>query len=267
MDFSIGSGTFLSEPNNPSAPLVGGIGPNDISRSFEAPEQLIDSLLAHACAFGESSRPDAIRARILKYRHMRETQFLKTGRIQFVDDAAVDGLRGNAQQGANEHVPSLYRPRHFQLDTICKLRLQFSMVNGLYYRRRNSMTRSISDVRTNPSDEPIPLGPLMVRFLITGENSAGSIAAFELMVPGGQRLTAPAHSHNHYEETIYGITGVLTWTVEGMQVEVGPGQALCVPRGAIHRFDNNGTEDVKALVPDHAGGHRSAILPRGCPGN
>jgi len=28
---------------------------------------------------------------------------------------------------------------------------------------------------------------------------------------------------------------------------VGPGQALCIPRGAVHRFANNGIHDVKAL--------------------
>ena len=37
----------------------------------------------------------------------------------------------------------------------------------------------------NPSDETIRLGPLAVRFLITGENSNGSVAAFEVNVPGG----------------------------------------------------------------------------------
>ena len=100
---------------------------------------------------------------------------------------------------------------------------------------------------TNPADETIRLGPLAVRFLITGENSNGSVAAFELTVPGAQRLAAPAHSHDRYEETIYGIDGVLTWTVDGEPVDVGPGQALCIPRGAIHRFDNNGSQDVKAL--------------------
>jgi mannose-6-phosphate isomerase-like protein (cupin superfamily) len=42
-----------------------------------------------------------------------------------------------------------------------------------------------------------------------------------------------------YEETIYGIDGVLTWPVNGKQIDVGPRQALCIPRGAIHRFDNN----------------------------
>jgi quercetin dioxygenase-like cupin family protein len=107
--------------------------------------------------------------------------------------------------------------------------------------------QNLLDLGVNPSDETIRLGPLAVRFLITGENSTGSIAAFELTVPGAQRLAAPAHSHDHYEETIYGIDGVLTWTVDGKQIDVGPGQALCIPRGAVHRFDNNEVQEAKAL--------------------
>jgi quercetin dioxygenase-like cupin family protein len=103
------------------------------------------------------------------------------------------------------------------------------------------------DFHVNPSDETIRLGPLAVRFLITGENSNGSVAAFEVSVPRGQRLAAPAHSHDHYEETIYGIDGVLIWTVNGKQVDVGPGQALCIPRAAIHRFDNHENQDARAL--------------------
>ena len=103
------------------------------------------------------------------------------------------------------------------------------------------------DTGVNAAEETIRLGPLTVRFLLTGENSGGSIAAFEVVVPGAQRLTAPAHSHDHYEETIYGIDGVLTWTVDGKQIDVGPGQALCIPRGAVHRFDNNTNDDAKVL--------------------
>jgi len=99
----------------------------------------------------------------------------------------------------------------------------------------------------NPADETIGFGPIAVRFLLTAGDSTGSVAAFELTVRGGQRLPAPAHSHDHYEETIYGLDGVLTWTVGGSPIEVGPGQALCIPRGAIHRFDNLGSQDAKAL--------------------
>ncbi len=109
------------------------------------------------------------------------------------------------------------------------------------------MTPETTPVQINPSDETIRLGPLAVRFLVTGADASGSVALFELTVPGGQRLAGPSHSHDHYEETIYGIEGVLSWTVDGTRIDVGPGQALCIPRGAVHRFDNHGSQDVKAL--------------------
>ena len=88
------------------------------------------------------------------------------------------------------------------------------------------MLQRAIEVRVNPSDETIRVGPLAVRFLITAENSNDSVAAFELIVRAAGRLPAPAHSHDHYEETIYGIDGVLTWTVDGKAIDVGPGQAL-----------------------------------------
>ena len=109
------------------------------------------------------------------------------------------------------------------------------------------MTLQAAALHVNPSDETIRLGSLAVRFLLTGDHSSGSVAAFEVVVPAAQRLAAPAHSHDHCEETIYGLEGVSTWTVDGTPIDVGPGQALCIPRGAIHRFDNNGSQDVKAL--------------------
>jgi quercetin dioxygenase-like cupin family protein len=109
------------------------------------------------------------------------------------------------------------------------------------------MNSQALELQVNPADETIRLGPVAVRFLITGTQAAGSVAVFELLVPSAQRLAAPAHSHDHYEETVYGLEGVLTWTVDGNRIDVGPGQALCIPRGAVHRFDNTGDQDVKAL--------------------
>ena len=109
------------------------------------------------------------------------------------------------------------------------------------------MSEQIKALAVNPAEETIDYGPLAIRFLVTGEQSAGSVAAFEVTVGGAQRLMAPAHSHDHYEETIYGLDGVLTWTVNGLPIEVGPGQALCIPRGAVHRFDNLGSQNAKAL--------------------
>ncbi len=108
------------------------------------------------------------------------------------------------------------------------------------------------DLRSPQSASILPtkrsiLGPLNLRFLLPVSTQAGTVAVFEVVIPAGQRLMAPAHSHDHYEETVYGIDGVLTWTVDGKLIDVGPGQALCIPRGAVHRFDNNGAEDVKGL--------------------
>ena len=101
--------------------------------------------------------------------------------------------------------------------------------------------------RVNPSEETIKIGPLGIRFLLTGNDSNGGVSVFELLVPVGQKLPAPAHKNDAYEEILYGIQGVLTWTVDGTPIEVGPGHALCIPRGAVHRFDNFGSEDVKQL--------------------
>src|SRR6187402_3069729 len=109
------------------------------------------------------------------------------------------------------------------------------------------MLQRTDGLRVNPADETIGINGLTVRFLVTGGESNGSVAAFELAVAASLRLPAPAHSHDHYEETIYGIEGVLTWTVNGQPIDVGPGQALCIPRGAVHRFDNGGTQNAKAL--------------------
>jgi quercetin dioxygenase-like cupin family protein len=109
------------------------------------------------------------------------------------------------------------------------------------------MLGKVSQIRVNPADETFSHDGVAVHFLLTGEQSDGSIAAFEVTVPGSKRLLAPAHSHDHFEETIYGVEGTLTWTVDGHRHDVGPGQALCIPRGSVHRFDNNGAHPAKVL--------------------
>ena len=102
-------------------------------------------------------------------------------------------------------------------------------------------------VRMNPSEETIQVGGTGIRFLITGADSGSSVAMFEITIAGGTGLPAPPHSHDGYEETIYGVEGAMTWTVDGTPFEVGPGQALCIPRGAVHMFMNTGTTASRAL--------------------
>ena len=95
--------------------------------------------------------------------------------------------------------------------------------------------------------EEIRIGQLAIRFLLEGKASGGSVAVFEFDVPAGAKVPI-AHSHDGYEETIYGLEGVLTFTVDGRPTDVGPGEVLCIPRGAVHRFDNTRSADTKMLA-------------------
>jgi len=97
------------------------------------------------------------------------------------------------------------------------------------------------------TSEEIKIGGLAIRFLLEGKASGGSVAMFEFDVAAGARVPI-AHSHDAYEKTIYGLAGVLTFTVDGRKTEIGPGEALCIPRGAIHRFDNFHSAEAKMLA-------------------
>jgi quercetin dioxygenase-like cupin family protein len=60
-------------------------------------------------------------------------------------------------------------------------------------------------------------------------------------------MPAP-HSHDAFEETIYGVQGTTTWTVDGRTLDLRPGEGFCVPRGVVHGFGNHRTEDAKFLA-------------------
>lgn len=96
-------------------------------------------------------------------------------------------------------------------------------------------------------EQEMRIGGLAIRFLVEKETSGGFVAIFEFDVAAGAKVPV-AHSHDGYEETIYGLAGVLTLIVEGKQTEVRPGDALCIPRGAIHRFDNFHPDEARALA-------------------
>ena len=95
--------------------------------------------------------------------------------------------------------------------------------------------------------EEIRLGGITIRFLLEGAASNGSVAVFEFDVPTGSPAPPP-HSHDGYEETLYGLRGTLVWTVDGDRVEVGEGDVLCIPRGVVHRFENESDGDATTLA-------------------
>ena len=100
---------------------------------------------------------------------------------------------------------------------------------------------------TTPASEEIRLGGLAIRFLLEGKASGGSVAMFEFDVASGAKVPV-AHSHDAYEETIYGLDGVVTFTVAGQRSELSRGDVLCIPRGRVHRFDNFHATEARALA-------------------
>lgn len=73
--------------------------------------------------------------------------------------------------------------------------------------------------------EIIRLGQIEIKFLLEAKDTNNAIATFEFFVPVGAKVPIP-HAHESYDEIVYGLTGTLTYTVDGKTIEVGPGETL-----------------------------------------
>ena len=85
--------------------------------------------------------------------------------------------------------------------------------------------------------ESIRIGPLELRFLRSKHDTGGGLDLFEMTVPPSGRMPV-AHYHRDWDETVYGLTGTVTFTVGGAPHAVGPGDSLFIRRGVVHGFDN-----------------------------
>ena len=97
------------------------------------------------------------------------------------------------------------------------------------------------------TNDTITVGAFSVRFLVEAADSNGSASVFECYVPANSVMAAP-HSHDGFEETIYGLEGTTTWTIDGETIELGPGETVCVQRGQVHGFQNQGIADASFLA-------------------
>jgi quercetin dioxygenase-like cupin family protein len=93
----------------------------------------------------------------------------------------------------------------------------------------------------------IHVGAVSVDFLVEAVDSGGSVTVFECTVPADAKVPIP-HSHDAFEETIYGLEGISTWTIDGQARDLGPGESVCIRRGRVHGFENRGSVDAKFLA-------------------
>jgi mannose-6-phosphate isomerase-like protein (cupin superfamily) len=57
-----------------------------------------------------------------------------------------------------------------------------------------------------------------------------------------------SHSHDDFDETVFGLDGVIAFTVGGERTDLSSGEALFIPRRVIHGFTNDGDVDARMLA-------------------
>lgn len=96
------------------------------------------------------------------------------------------------------------------------------------------------------STEVISFNGMEVRFRLDEQDTNGSLTMFECLIAPAARVPVP-HYHKDFDETIYGVKGVASYTIDGKAVEIGPGDTYFIPRGVVHGFENKTNETIKFL--------------------
>ena len=69
---------------------------------------------------------------------------------------------------------------------------------------------------------------------------------FELTLSPTGRMPVP-HHHEDWEETVYGVEGVVRYTIDGEPHDLGPGDTAFMPRNVVHGFCNPTDATAKCL--------------------
>lgn len=85
--------------------------------------------------------------------------------------------------------------------------------------------------------ERIRIGGLELRFLHTKEDTDGGVDVFEMTAQPNARMPVP-HYHENWDETVYGLSGTITFRVDGKDVDLQPGESVFIRRGVVHGFRN-----------------------------
>ena len=119
--------------------------------------------------------------------------------------------------------------------------------------------------------EIIDFGSLTLRFLRDKRETGGNLDMFETTLLSWERMPVP-HYHETWDETVFGIFGTTTFTVDGTAHGGGPGAVLALPRGEVHGFDDRSgapATNLYVLTPGALGpeyfGEFAALVATGAP--
>lgn len=110
--------------------------------------------------------------------------------------------------------------------------------------------------------ETIRIGGLLLEFLHSKDDTAGSLDMFRMTVQPNTRMPVP-HYHESWDEVAYGLDGTLTFQVDGRDVPIGPGQSVFIRRGVVHGFRNDTQEPAVCLSVLSPRGAGPRLFPRG----
>lgn len=94
--------------------------------------------------------------------------------------------------------------------------------------------------------EIISMGGLRLEFLHSKDDTDNSVDVFRMTVQPQARVPAP-HYHESWDETVYGLDGTLTFTLDGQAVALARGQSLFIKRGVVHGFRNDSEAPATCL--------------------
>ncbi|WP_171033906.1 cupin domain-containing protein [Lichenicoccus roseus] len=102
-----------------------------------------------------------------------------------------------------------------------------------------------------------------VNVLVSAEAMAGAFSMLLVANPPG--CWTPPHVHRNEDETVLVLAGTLRVETEERAMNVGPGQAVVLPRGRPHRLGNTGAQETRFLVLCTPGGFDDFVRAAGRP--
>lgn len=97
------------------------------------------------------------------------------------------------------------------------------------------------------------LGALGIRYLISGDESAGGFTLIEHVLKA-RALAAPLHRHAREDEYSFVLNGRLGAKLGDRVLHAGPGDLVVKPRGQWHTFWNDSDEETRLLELISPGG-------------
>jgi quercetin dioxygenase-like cupin family protein len=101
------------------------------------------------------------------------------------------------------------------------------------------------------------------RFLATGDDTGGTYALWEAVVPPGGG--PPPHAHTRETEGFYVLEGEITFTIGDQRVVAGAGTFANMPVGTPHSFKNEGDRPARMLVSVAPAGLEKMFFEVGVP--